>query len=166
MTNTAQTIQTAAVPIDLREVFCSSITTATVERVVKFIGLFFDSMSNRSEQERSHPFVTVEEFDLFMPTERAWFDELALCDAILRHSAGQITDLEIKAVLEAFVASHTYLYRDGFRSVKVGDFERWADCQIVYVTCPTNKNIAFACNPVQANLALKLIPEGLEVRGL
>jgi len=153
--------------IDLREVFLSEKTKPTLERVIKYIGAVYDRASNRPEVERDSRLFSVEEFDLLMPTERAFFDELAVCEAILRHSAGQMSDEAIKAVLDAYVDSHVYVYRAGVRSVKVGNFDKWADCDLVYISHPENTKIAFTCNPVQAWLVYFLIPGGgLKMRKL
>lgn len=153
MTNTPQNS-----PLDLAAVFKSPATAATVERVVKYIGNVYDAASNRSEADRFHPFQSVEEFDLLMPTDRAYFDELNLCEAILRHSEGRLSDLEMKAVLDVYIESHVYVYRAGNRSVKAGDFDRWADCDLIYIYSPSNNKIAFTCNPVQAWLVALLHP--------
>jgi len=150
--------------IRLNEVFRSERTKATTERVLKYLGRVFDTASNRPEAERDHPFLIVEEFDLFMPTERAWLDELALCEAILHHADGRMTDLAIKDVLDRFIESHVYVYERGTRRPKVGDWSRWAECELVHLYSPTNQNIAITCNPVQAMIAIELIPdEGLRV---
>jgi hypothetical protein len=139
---------------DLRAVFMSDETKPTLERVVKYIGAFYDKFSNRSESDRFSQFQAVEEFDLLMPTEKAFFDELALCGAILRHARGQVSDLEIKAVLDAYIDSHIYVYKGGVRNPKVGE-DVWSDCDLVYVYEPC-REIAFNCNPVQSWLVYLL----------
>lgn len=133
---------------DLRAVFASEKTAATLSRVLKFVGHYYKTFSNRSEADRYSPFYPVEEFDLLMPTEKAFADELALCGAILDHAAGRLTDDDIKAVLAAFVESHLYVYRNGQRAPKVGA-DVWAACPLVYVYEPCGE-IAFTCNPVQS----------------
>lgn len=154
----------AAPALDLREVFASEKTKPTVERVVKYIGSFYKKFSNRPESERDSKFYSVEEFDLLMPTNRAYFDEIALCETILRHSRGLISDLDIKAVLDRYIESHLWVYKSGVRSPKVGA-DVWSDCQLVYVYSPGNLNVGFNCNAVQSWLVY-LLHRDIELRVL
>jgi hypothetical protein len=148
----------AVPPLDLRDVFASEQTKATVSRVVKYIGEYYERFSNRSENDRNSALFTVEEFDLLMPTETAYFDEIRLCEAILEHSAGRLSDSSIKAVLEAYIASHLWIYRNGLRSPKVGA-DVWSNCVLVHVYEPNNLSLAFTCNAVQSWLVWLLHPE-------
>lgn len=150
--------------LSLREVFASEKTAGTVERVIKYLDFYYTRFSNRSEIDRNSPFVTVEEFDLLMPTASAFFAEIALCEAILRHSGGKLTDLEMKAVLDAFVEAHLYVYERGTRRAKTGSDE-WFETDLVYVYSPFNQKIGFTCNAVQSWLVW-LLHRDIELRVL
>ena len=132
---------------DLAAVFDDSITTATVERVIKFLSPFYFEHSNKSFDERARPNFITEEFCLFMPTRAAWASELRLCEAILGHAAGK-SDKQIKAVLIEYLASHTFVYSDAGGFVKSGEIDNWThDVDLYYLEFENNSAV---CNPVQA----------------
>lgn len=147
---------------DLRACFESDKTKATVERVIKYIGNVYNKYSIRSWEECARADIATEEFCLVMPTELAWFDELALCEAIRAHADGLISDLEIKANLDRYLASHIFIYLNGAREVKTGDFEKWADCDLFYLYAQ-ELDFGFTCNPVQAWL-LKFLHEDINFK--
>jgi hypothetical protein len=149
---------------DLREVFAGERTRPTTERVVKYIGHYYEQFSNRSEADRNSPYLLVEEFDLLMPTQTAYVNELMLCEGILKHSSGLMSDLDIKAILGAYVESHLWVYKAGVRSPKVGE-DVWSDCQMVHVYEPGNLHLAFTCNAIQSWLVW-LLHRDIELRVL
>jgi len=134
--------------IDLRRVFGSPITTATIGRVVKFLSAVYFAHSNKSYEEIFRENFITEEFCLCMPTVAAWDAELKLCTAIERHAAGVISDGDIKTVLSEFVAAHTFVYTDSGRTTKNGDCSVWLKDVDLYLL--ESGDQSFVCNPVQA----------------
>jgi hypothetical protein len=111
----------AAQPLNLDEVFGER-TAATRDRVITYISKIYREFANVPFEKRSG---STEEFFLTMPTVAAWDTELQLCDAILKHSLAQITDEDIKVVLKNYLDTHTFIYKDGIRELKSGNWHYW-----------------------------------------
>lgn len=97
--------------IDLARVFGGD-SMATVSRVVKYISQFY-FVAPKSFDDISRPNFIVEDFSLFMPTRTAWDSEIKLCEAILKHNSGAMSDDDIKAVLIEYLDAHTTVYHNG-----------------------------------------------------
>ncbi len=151
------------VALDLRFVFDSDKTTATVGRVIKYIGNIYRNYSNKSRSETEREYFIVEEFFIAMPTRAAFESEIKLCKAINEHTSGLINDGDIKTVLSEFACAHTFVYQNLERDAKVGDLYDWANVDLYYLIAETDKNIAFTCNYIQAKL-IKLMHEDLKFR--
>lgn len=138
--------------MDLEFVFESETTRPTVERVIKFLRPVYENFTGRSFEDISRENTKTEEFLLQMPTEAAFASELRLAGAILDHADGKVSDLEIKAVLDEFIATHTFIYFEEKRECKKGDFDKWAEgCELVYIR-EINTDFGFTCNFIQAYL--------------
>lgn len=148
--------------IDLRETFENKATQGTVARVIRYLAPVYEKYTGRTFAEISRENTRTEEFFLQMPTGEAFADELRLCEAITAHAAGKITDAQIKAVLDRFIESHTFVYFNDSREPKRGDFETWATCDLVYLS-ETASGFGFVCNYVQAYL-VKLLHADLNFR--
>lgn len=164
MPSLTPTIKRTLPPYDAA-VFRDEACAATVARVERFLARFWteDCMA-LSEEVRNHPFVEAHEYDPVVPTVTAYLAEIDLVNGIAAHAKGDMSDDEMKVILARYVDSHTYVYRGGIRTLKIGDGDPWPKrIPLVYLTA--ENGMEFTCTDIQAELiAMMLRAEGEQVK--
>lgn len=110
---------------DVITVFKDPATNATRERVIDFLFPIYDEYSDISVEKAWSKELISDELFIPMPTVAAYCSEVELCEAILSHTRGELSDIVMSATLREFLDTHIWIYHpDGPRTNKKG---RWPD---------------------------------------
>lgn len=111
----------------LPTVFKDEHTAATRERVVNFLFPLYEQYSDIDVEKAWSKTEINEEIYLPMPTIAAYCSEVELCEAILEHSSGLLSDIAMQTILKTFLDTHIWIYHpDGPRTNKAGRWPDWA----------------------------------------
>lgn len=120
----AKALELPAMP-DLPTVFKNIATLQTVTRVIDFLLPLYEEYSEISVEKAWSTTEISEELYIQMPTTAAYCAEIELCNAIMEHAAGQMSDAVMQLVLKNFLDTHIWIYYPkGPRGNKKG---RWPD---------------------------------------
>lgn len=128
--------------------FRSDRARPTIERVAKYLAHVYENFADGSFERVSRANTVTEQFFLFMPTQAAYLAEMTLIEAIAAHSHQRITDAALRRSLEQFIDTHIFVYSGFSRTLKTGDWKKWAKTPLVICEWPTNT--AGPCNFIQA----------------
>jgi hypothetical protein len=110
---------------DVIAVFKAEQTAKTRERVINWMFPIYDEYSEIPVEKVWSRSEVNEEFQIPMPTIDAFCSEVQLCNAILEHAAGQMSDTVMQSTLREFLDTHIWVYHpDGPRTNKKG---RWGN---------------------------------------
>lgn len=151
---------------DLPAVFKGQQTAATRERVINWLAPIYEEYSDIDVEKAWSKTQISEELHIPMPTVAAYATEIELCNAILEHAAGEMSDAVMQLVLKTFLDTHIWIYHpDGPRTNKSGKWGDWTRGVALYrlgfekaVSGPENKQATIICNPIQAWI-LRLLEE-------
>lgn len=148
--------RTPDIEIDLEQIFTGDSTAATRTRVISALGWVYGKYSDRSREERLRPNVITEEFYISMPTQAAYAAEIALCEAILSHSSGAISDENIKTVIKEFIDAHLLVHQNGSYEAKTGQFLDWTGKTLPLFYISSGLAFGMTGNMIQIELAKAL----------